>query len=226
MTETAPQGYGPVHRTSTGFGLHHVQVSIPEGGEAEAQAFYVDVLGMIEIPKPPVLAARGGLWVRADHVELHLGVEKDFRPARKAHPGIVVRELDSLAERISSQGHDVEWDDNFPGHRRFYAHDTHGNRLEFLQREFDPKQSCWCCGTRRDASEMVHLGNHPEVALCTACARWAANQAWALEDASKSGPFVTARGSLRRARSVVVERGLHRNPVIGPAIRWLGRRLP
>lgn len=138
VTDTAPQGYGPVHRTSIGFAPHHVQVSIPEGGEAAARAFYVDVLGMIEIAKPPVLAARGGLWVRADDIELHLGVEADFRPARKAHPGIVVRDLDTLAEQITVRGHDVEWDDNFPGHRRFYAHDNHGNRLEFLQREPDP----------------------------------------------------------------------------------------
>lgn len=121
--------------TAYGFGLHHVQLAIPPGGEDAARRFFVDVLGMAEVPKPPDLAARGGLWVRADELEIHLGVERDFRPAGKAHPGIRVAGIDGLAERLDRAGVPVEWDDRFPGHRRFYAHDPHGNRLEFLQPE-------------------------------------------------------------------------------------------
>ncbi|MCM3883406.1 hypothetical protein ND747_07025 [Frankia sp. R82] len=83
--------------------------------------------------RPPVLATRGGLWLRADRLEIHLGVEEDFRPARKAHPGILVEDLDGLANRLTDRGITVIWDDNFPGHRRFYAFDVLGNRLEFLQ---------------------------------------------------------------------------------------------
>ncbi len=90
---------------------------------------------MREITKPPELAARGGLWVRADGVEIHLGVEPDFRPARKAHPGIRVGDLDGLAERLAEHGVEVTWDDNFPGHRRFFAFDNLGNRMEFLHRD-------------------------------------------------------------------------------------------
>jgi catechol 2,3-dioxygenase-like lactoylglutathione lyase family enzyme len=108
--------------------LHHVQLAMPPGGEERARAFYVGVLGMTEIDKPPVLAARGGAWFRAGGVELHLGVEADFRPARKAHPGILVTDLDALARAV-----EPEWDGEFPGHRRFYATDPFGNRLEFLQ---------------------------------------------------------------------------------------------
>lgn len=118
--------------TKFGFGLHHVQISLPPGGEDECRAFYVGVLGFVEIPKPPVLAARGGLWVRADALELHLGVEEDFTPQRKAHPGILVRELDALAERVTAAGYETTWDDNFPGYRRFHTHDNNGNRLEFI----------------------------------------------------------------------------------------------
>ncbi|WP_228643116.1 VOC family protein [Microtetraspora sp. AC03309] len=129
------KGYGPDHVSDFGYGLHHVQLAIEPGGEDACRAFYVGVLGMIEIPKPPALAARGGLWVRADTVEIHLGVEKDFRPARKAHPGIHVADLDGLAARLTEHGVEVVWDDDFPGHRRFYAHDAMGNRLEFLQRK-------------------------------------------------------------------------------------------
>ena len=84
---------------------------------------------------PPELAARGGLWVRADDLEIHLGVEQGFRPARKAHPGIRVADLDGLAERLAEHGVEVTWDGAFPGHRRFYASDNLGNRLEFLQRD-------------------------------------------------------------------------------------------
>jgi catechol 2,3-dioxygenase-like lactoylglutathione lyase family enzyme len=116
-------------------GLHHTQLAIPPGSEEQVRAFYRDVLGMAELDKPPVLAARGGCWFRGGGLELHLGVEKDFRPARKAHPGILVHDLDGLAKRLTDADVEVEWDDNFPGHRRFYAHDPLGNRLEFLEPE-------------------------------------------------------------------------------------------
>ena len=128
---TSTQDTGSV----SGFGLHHVQLAIPAGSEDECRAFYVGVLGLAEVPKPPVLAARGGLWVRADALELHLGVEADFRPARKAHPGIRVTDIDGLAARLTAAGVQVRWDDDFPGHRRCYADDPVGNRLEFLQRD-------------------------------------------------------------------------------------------
>ncbi|MET8148790.1 VOC family protein [Actinoplanes sp. NPDC049668] len=118
-----------------GYGLHHVQLSIPAGSEDACREFYVGKLGMAEVPKPPILAARGGLWVRADNLEIHLGVEKDFRPARKAHPGILVADLDRLADRLTANGTAITWDDAFPGHRRFYADDNVGNRLEFLSPE-------------------------------------------------------------------------------------------
>jgi catechol 2,3-dioxygenase-like lactoylglutathione lyase family enzyme len=118
--------------TDHGLGLHHVQLAIPPGTEDEARSFYVDVLGMFEVQKPSVLAARGGLWVRADMLEIHLGVETEFRPARKAHPGILAADLDALATRLTDKGVKVTWDDDFPGHRRFYVADCYGNRLEFL----------------------------------------------------------------------------------------------
>jgi catechol 2,3-dioxygenase-like lactoylglutathione lyase family enzyme len=135
--EISTQGYGPDHASPFTYGLHHVQIAIPPGSEDDCRVFYIDVLGMIEIQKPPVLAARGGLWVRADALEIHLGVEHDFRPARKAHPGIRVEHLDGLARRLTQYGVEVTWDDNFPGHRRFYAFDPHGNRLEFLEPRAD-----------------------------------------------------------------------------------------
>lgn len=114
-------------------GLHHVQLAIPPGGEDLARRYYGEILGMTELEKPPVLAARGGCWFRSTGLEIHLGVEKDFRAAAKAHPGILVKDLDALAKRLESAGAGVEWDDNFPGHRRFYSHDLHGNRIELLE---------------------------------------------------------------------------------------------
>ncbi len=132
--EISRQGYGPDHESPFGYGLHHVQIAIPPGSEDACRAFYVDVLGMTEIKNPPVLAARGGMWVGADALEIHLGVEEDFRPARQAHPGVRVEDLDGLTKRLTDNGVEVTWDDNFPGHRRFYAFDNLGNRLEFLQR--------------------------------------------------------------------------------------------
>ncbi|GGT22953.1 glyoxalase [Streptomyces kurssanovii] len=114
-------------------GLHHVQLAVPPGSEDLCRRFWGDVLGMTELEKPPVLAARGGCWFRGGGLEVHLGVEQDFAPARKAHPGILVRSLRALAERLEECGHEVTWDGEFPGHDRFYAHDNVGNRLEFME---------------------------------------------------------------------------------------------
>ena len=118
-------------------GLHHAQLAMPAGEEDRARAFFVDVLGMTEIAKPPVLARRGGAWFRAGGLELHLGVEgtRDggFAPARKAHPGILVDDLDDVVRRLAAGGQDVTWDADFPGFRRVYAADPFGNRLEFLE---------------------------------------------------------------------------------------------
>ncbi|QPP10873.1 glyoxalase [Streptomyces bathyalis] len=113
--------------------LDHVQLAAPPGSEDALRAYYAGTLGMTEIPKPPVLAARGGCWFSAGSVVLHLGIEEDFRPALKAHPGIRVRGLTALAARLTDAGASVLWDDDLPGHRRFYSHDPAGNRLEFLE---------------------------------------------------------------------------------------------
>ena len=102
-------------------GLHHVQLAIPAGAEELCREFWGTVLGMVELEKPPVLAARGGCWFRGGGLEVHLGVEEDFRPNRKAHPGILVTSLEALATRLEEHGAAVTWDDDFPGHRRFYT---------------------------------------------------------------------------------------------------------
>lgn len=121
---------------ATDFGftaLHHVQLAIPGGGEDLCRAFWGGVLGMDELEKPPILAARGGCWFRGGGVEVHLGVEQDFSPARKAHPGVLVRDLPALERALEAAGVAVTWDPEFPGHDRFYSVDPFGNRLEFLE---------------------------------------------------------------------------------------------
>jgi catechol 2,3-dioxygenase-like lactoylglutathione lyase family enzyme len=122
---------------SYGYGIHHVQLAIRPEGEDRAREFYVGVLGMAEVAKPPELAKRGGLWLRTDALELHLGVEDDLVPSKKAHPGILVADLDDLVAALEAAGHPVEWDGDFPGFRRCYARDPFGNRLEFLTPQAD-----------------------------------------------------------------------------------------
>lgn len=112
--------------------LHHVQVSCPAGGENAARAFYSAALGIPEVDKPPVLAARGGCWFRGPGVEVHVGVEDGFTPARKAHPAFFVEDIDAVATAVADEGFPVGWDDDFPGYRRFYTADGHGNRVEIL----------------------------------------------------------------------------------------------
>ena len=112
--------------------IHHVQLAAPPGSEGVLRAFYVGVLGLTEVAKPPELVARGGAWFQADAVELHFGVEDPFAPARKAHPALLVDDLDAIAQRLEAAGHPVERG-TLPGYRRFHTADPHGNRLELLQ---------------------------------------------------------------------------------------------
>lgn len=88
------------------------------------------------------------------------------------------------------------------------------------------RSQCWCCGAIEESSRLVHLGNHPEVALCARCARWAAKQAWELEDREKTGPLVITRDRFRTLRRSVVEHGWQHNPIFGGPLRWIGRHLP
>ncbi len=115
--------------------LDHVQVAMPPGEEARARAFYVGVLGMSELEKPERLAARGGCWFAGGEgaaVQIHCGVESDFRPAKKAHPAVLVIGIDQLADTLGKAGHPVRWVDDLEGLRRFFCDDPFGNRLEFI----------------------------------------------------------------------------------------------
>jgi catechol 2,3-dioxygenase-like lactoylglutathione lyase family enzyme len=115
-------------------GLDHVQLAMPRGQEPQARAFYGGLLGLGEVPKPPKLAKRGGLWFEfPDGHGLHLGVEEPFLAAKKAHPSFRVVTMDTLAEALRAAGHPVTWDDSVPGVRRFHSEDPFGNRLEFQE---------------------------------------------------------------------------------------------
>ena len=112
--------------------IDHIQLAIPPGGEAAARNFFVGVLGMSEEQKPEQLAARGGCWFRAGCVHIHCGVESPFQPQRKAHPALLVADLDGLARTVEAARSPVRWDDTVPGRRRFYTEDPFGNRIEFV----------------------------------------------------------------------------------------------
>ena len=114
-------------------GLHHIQLAIPAGQEETCRQFWGQTLGLAELTKPAGLAGRGGCWFGGGGLEVHLGVEADFTPARKAHPGIVVDGLADLAAKLEAAGATVVWDTELEGHDRFYSSDPFGNRLEFLE---------------------------------------------------------------------------------------------
>ncbi len=117
-------------------GLDHVQLAAPAGSEDAARAFFVDVLGLVEIPKPPALAARGGLWLQCGSHELHIGIENEFRAAKKAHPALRVADraaLDELRKRLVAAGAVTRDDsDSIPGVVRFFTEDPFGNRIELV----------------------------------------------------------------------------------------------
>jgi catechol 2,3-dioxygenase-like lactoylglutathione lyase family enzyme len=112
--------------------IDHVQLAMPPGGEDTARRFYRDLLGMAEIPKPPELAKRGGCWFESGEVQIHLGVEKDFRPAKKAHPAVRCRDYAAFLVRLSEAAVKIAEVDDIPGFRRCHIHDPFGNRIELI----------------------------------------------------------------------------------------------
>ena len=113
-------------------GIDHVQLAMPAGGEDEATSFYEGLLGLARVPKPEPLASRGGCWFEAGGVKVHLGVEADFRSARKAHPALVVDDLDVLCDRLVAAGHEVREGDDPSGRPQRYVDDPFGNRIELV----------------------------------------------------------------------------------------------
>ena len=113
--------------------IEHVQLAMPPGREDDARAFYHGVLGIPEVPKPAHLARRGGAWFEDGPLKIHLGVETDFRAARKAHPALLVADLAALVERLRSHGIAIVDDEPLEGFVRVYVADPFGNRIELME---------------------------------------------------------------------------------------------
>lgn len=113
--------------------VDHVQLAMPPGAEDEAERFYAGLLGLERRPKPEPLASRGGCWFSNGSVVLHLGVEQDFRPARKAHPALVVEDLDALTAILAAAGVEVRLDTELPDLHRCFVDDPFGNRIELVE---------------------------------------------------------------------------------------------
>jgi catechol 2,3-dioxygenase-like lactoylglutathione lyase family enzyme len=113
--------------------IEHVQLAMPAGGEELARAFYGRLLGIEEVPKPANLAKRGGCWFERGDLKIHLGVEADFRPARKAHLALLVAELEQLQEKLKASGYTLNDDEPLEGYHRVYVDDPFGNRIELME---------------------------------------------------------------------------------------------
>jgi catechol 2,3-dioxygenase-like lactoylglutathione lyase family enzyme len=113
--------------------IDHVQLAMPAGGEELARAFYGGALGIEEVPKPANLAKRGGCWFERGDLKIHLGVEADFRPARKAHPALLAADLPRLVEKLKASGYTLKDDEPLEGYHRAYVDDPFGNRIELLE---------------------------------------------------------------------------------------------
>jgi catechol 2,3-dioxygenase-like lactoylglutathione lyase family enzyme len=113
-------------------GIDHVQLAAPAGCEEAARAFFGALLGLEEVPKPEALRERGGVWFRVGAQQLHIGVENDFAPARKAHPAFAVPEYDELLARLRAAHVKISEDQGIPGVRRCYIADPWGNRIELV----------------------------------------------------------------------------------------------
>ena len=115
--------------------IDHVQLAMPTGAEEKARAFFVNILGFTEIPKPAELARRGGAWFQSEAVQLHIGVESDFHPVRKAHPAFLVDDLDALISKAQSAGYETDTTQPpLDGYKRAHVFDPFGNRIELMQK--------------------------------------------------------------------------------------------
>ena len=115
--------------------IDHVQMAMPPGEEERARGFYINLLGFTEIPKPAELAKRGGAWFQSEGAQLHLGVEPDFRPARKAHPAFIVDALDVLITKAQSAGYETDASQPpLDGYKRAHVFDPFGNRIELMEK--------------------------------------------------------------------------------------------
>ena len=122
-----------LHKVQVTFtAIDHVQLAMPAGGEGVARGFYRDLLGMTEVLKPAELAKRGGCWFESGEVQIHLGVEPNFRPAQKAHPALRCADYDALTSRLRSAGVELTGDAHIPGVHRCHIADPFGNRLELI----------------------------------------------------------------------------------------------
>lgn len=113
--------------------IDHVQLAMPVHQEAEARRFYQDLLGVPEVRRPSVLAGRGGCWFEHGAVKIHLGVDPNFSPAKKAHPGFVVTDLDRISGRLRQSGYEIARGESIGNIQRIFVHDPFGNRLELIQ---------------------------------------------------------------------------------------------
>ena len=113
--------------------LDHIQLAMPPGREADARAFYGAVLGIPEREKPAHLAKRGGCWFERGTLKVHVGVEVDFHPARKAHPAFIVEDLPALTAALVRAGYRPWNDEQLEGYNRIYVDDPFGNRLELME---------------------------------------------------------------------------------------------
>ena len=114
-------------------GLDHVLLAMPEGGEDAARIFYAGLLGLAEIAKPAQLSPKG-CWFTGGTLQLHLGVEQDFAPARKAHPALLVDDLSGLRARLEAAGCPIREDTPIEGYNRCFTQDPFGNRIELMER--------------------------------------------------------------------------------------------
>jgi catechol 2,3-dioxygenase-like lactoylglutathione lyase family enzyme len=122
------------HSTHQVESIDHVQLAMPPGPESEAraEAFFEGLLGLPRVPKPPQLAARGGCWFERESAKVHLGADPEFRPARKAHPALVVSNLDDLCRLLEASGYPTRRTEDVPGRPQWYVDDPFGNRIELI----------------------------------------------------------------------------------------------
>jgi catechol 2,3-dioxygenase-like lactoylglutathione lyase family enzyme len=115
------------------YAIDHIQLAIPPNSEDLARVFYGEILGLTEQPKPEHLVKNGGVWFERDDLKLHLGVDLSFRPAQKAHPGLLVEDLDELIDRCKRSGYRVVGGEGVEHYRQVYVTDPFGNRIELME---------------------------------------------------------------------------------------------
>ena len=110
-------------------GVHHVSVNVHDS--EETGRFYLEVLGMEQLPRPDF--GFPGMWLRCGGQQIHLIQIDGHKAPEGQHFALRVDDIEAATEELSGKGIEVSPISQLPGGRQCFIHDPAGNLIELNQ---------------------------------------------------------------------------------------------